>query len=109
MFDFRNQDVVDDYYMFRKSSYQRESTIANRMRGVGASSSYADEGDEEVEVASVAPVSNSARASRLHKVRRGETLSSIARKHGVSLSTLMKQNHLKKTAKLKPGQILRYN
>ena len=26
MFDFRNQDVVDDYYMFRKSSYQRQKS-----------------------------------------------------------------------------------
>ena len=110
MFDFRNQDVVDDYYMFRKSSYMKESAIANRMRGAGASGSFsAEDGDEEVEVASVAPVSKSSRASRLHKVRRGETLSSIARKHGLSVSALAKQNHMKQSAKLKPGQILKYN
>lgn len=110
MFDFRNQDVVDDYYMFRKSSYMKESAIANRMRGVGASGSFsAEDGDEEVEVASVDPVSKSSRASRLHKVRRGETLSSIARKHGLSVSALAKQNHMKQSAKLKPGQILKYN
>lgn len=110
MFDFRNQDVVDDYYMFRKSSYMKESAIANRMRGAGASGSFsAEDGDEEVEVASVDPVSKSSRASRLHKVRRGETLSSIARKHGLSVSALAKQNHMKQSAKLKPGQILKYN
>ncbi len=110
MFDFRNQDVVDDYYMFRKSSYMKESAIANRMRGAGASGSFsAEDGDEEVEVASVVPVSKSSRASRLHKVRRGETLSSIARKHGLSVSALAKQNHMKQSAKLKPGQILKYN
>ena len=110
MFDFRNQDVVDDYYMFRKSSYMKESAIANRMRGAGASGNFsAEDGDEEVEVASVAPVSKNSRASRLHKVRRGETLSSIARKHGMSVSALAKQNHMKQSAKLKPGQILKYN
>ena len=109
MFDFRNQDVVDDYYMFRKSTYQRESTIANRMRGVGASDAYVADSDEEVEMASVSPVNQNSRASRLHKVRRGETLSSIARKRGVSVAALARQNHLKRSAKLKPGQILRYN
>ena len=110
MFDFRNQDVVDDYYMFRKSSYMKESAIANRMRGAGASGSFsAEDGDEEVEVASVDPVSKGSRTSRLHKVRRGETLSSIARKHGLSVSALAKQNHMKQSAKLKPGQILKYN
>ena len=110
MFDFRNQDVVDDYYMFRKSSYMKESAIANRMRGAGASGSFsAEDGDEEVEVASVDPVSKGSGTSRLHKVRRGETLSSIARKHGLSVSALAKQNHMKQSAKLKPGQILKYN
>ena len=35
MFDFKNQDVVDDYYMFRKSTYNKESAEATRLRGVG--------------------------------------------------------------------------
>ena len=48
MFDFRNQDVVDDYYMFHKSSYQRESVIANRLRGVGGGSISADSEDVEL-------------------------------------------------------------
>lgn len=109
MFDFRNQDVVDDYYMFRKATYQKESVIATRLRGAGASSFGADSDNEEVEVAAVSPITSNARASRLHKVRRGETLSSIARKRGTSVAQLAKQNHLKRNAKLKPGQILKYN
>ena len=109
MFDFRNQDVVDDYYMFRKATYQKESAVATRLRGVGGSSFGSADDGEEVEVAAVSPVSNYSRASRLHKVRRGETLYSIARKHGTSVNTLAKQNHLKPSSKLKPGQILKYN
>ena len=50
MFDFRNQDVIDDYYMFHKDTYQRESVIATRLRGVGGAS-FSGEGDEEVELA----------------------------------------------------------
>ena len=63
MFDFRNQDVVDDYYMFHRDSYQRESAVANRLRGVGGSTFGGDE-DEEVELASVAPVASYQKESR---------------------------------------------
>jgi murein DD-endopeptidase MepM/ murein hydrolase activator NlpD len=107
MFDFRNQDVVDDYYMFRKDTYQRESVIATRLRGVNGSS-FVNADDASLEMASAASRSYD-RTSRLHKVRRGETLSSIARKRGTSVSQLMRMNHLRRNAKLKPGQILKYN
>ena len=110
MFDFRNQDVVDDYYMFRKHSYQRESQIANRLRGVGTMEYTADKGDaDEEESVEETPVVSYSHAARFHKVRRGETVYSIARKRGTSVSAIMKLNHLKKNAKLKPGQILKYN
>jgi len=107
MFDFRNQDVVDDYYMFHKDTYQSESAIATRLRGVGGRSF--GEGDEEVELASAAPEASYQHESRFHKVRKGETLYSIARKRGTTVNAIMKLNHLKKSSKLKPGQILKFN
>ncbi len=108
MFDFRNQDVVDDYYMFRKSTYQKESALATRLRGVGGSSLASADGDE-VELATAAPAASYAQESRFHKVKRGETLYSIAKKRGTTVSAIMKLNHLKKNARLKAGQILKYN
>ena len=33
MFDFKNQDVIGDFYVFRKSTYENESVQATRMRG----------------------------------------------------------------------------
>jgi membrane-bound lytic murein transglycosylase D len=42
-----------------------------------------------------------------HKVRRGETLSSVARRYGVSASALARANKLRTTAKLRIGQTLR--
>lgn len=107
MFDFRNQDVVDDYYMFRKATYQQESVIASRLRGVGGSSF--NTGDEDIELASVAPAASYQQESRFHKVRKGETIYSIARKRGTTVNAILKLNHLKKTSKLMPGQILKYN
>ena len=109
MFDFRNQDVVDDYYMFHKNSYQRESALANRLRGVGATGSYRSGDIDDEELTLAAAQSSYARESRFHKVRRGETLSSIARKRGTTVSAMMRLNHLRRNAKLKPGQILKYN
>ena len=108
MFDFRNQDVVDDYYMFHKDSYKQEGMIANRLRGVGGSRFSGDGDEEEVEMAA-APAASYAQESRFHKVRKGETLYSIARKRGTSVNAIMKLNHLRKNAKLRPGQILKYN
>ena len=107
MFDFRNQDVIDDSYMFHKDTYQRESVVATRLRGVGGGSF--SEGDEEVELASAAPAARYQQESRFHKVRKGETLYSIARKRGTTINAIMKLNHLKKSSKLKPGQILKFN
>jgi membrane-bound lytic murein transglycosylase D len=47
-----------------------------------------------------------ARSATRHKVRRGETLSSVARRYGVSASALAKANKLRTTSKLKIGQVL---
>ena len=108
MFDFRNQDVVDDYYTFRKSTYQKESQVATRLRGVsGVGFSNAD--NDEVELAVAAPAASYKQESRFHKVKKGETLYSIAKHRGTTVDAIMKLNHLKKNAKLKAGQILKFN
>ena len=111
MFDFKNQDVVDDYYMFRKSTYNRESAEATRLRGVGG---VAVKGDLDVPQPSTASTTSSKKGNsranaRFHKVSRGETLYSIARKRGTSVDAICKLNHIRKSAKLRTGQILRYN
>ena len=110
MFDFRNQDVVDDYYMFRKSTYNRESAEATRLRGVGGKAVPGDL-DEPLEKNETAQVTTSSRhlSMRYHKVKRGETLSSIARKRGMSVAAICKLNHISTKTRLKAGQILKYN
>ena len=44
-----------------------------------------------------------------HKVASGETLQSIAEKHGVTVDAICRLNHIRKTMRLRPGQILRYS
>ena len=43
----------------------------------------------------------------LHRVRSGETVSSIASRFGVSVSALIRKNHLSSRARIRPGQKLR--
>ena len=45
---------------------------------------------------------------RYHKVKKGETLESIAKKVGIRKADLCKSNHLALGAVLRPGQILKY-
>ncbi|MBQ1268556.1 MAG: LysM peptidoglycan-binding domain-containing protein, partial [Muribaculaceae bacterium] len=44
---------------------------------------------------------------KTYKVKKGETLSKIAKKNGISVTTLCKLNGLKKTSTLRVGQTLR--
>ena len=104
MFDFKNQDVVGDFWTFRRSTYNRESSNATRLRGAGGiyrggDGLYADSGSK---------ADKQVRQTRNHKIRRGETLFSIARKHGTTVDALCKLNHISKKVKLKPGRVLRY-
>ena len=108
LFDFRNQDVVDDSYLFRKSSYQRESIAATRLRGVNGIS-FGNNDTDDVEMTNAAPAASYAQETRFHKVKKGETLYSIARHRGTTVQAIMKLNHLKKNSKLRPGQILKFN
>lgn len=107
MFDFRNQDVIDDYYTFHRSSYERESVAATRLRGVPGKYSAAEAGDD-IELATAAPEASYRADVHFHKVRRGETLAAIARKRGTSVDELCKLNHIGTTIRLMPGQILKY-
>ena len=106
MFDFRNQDVVSDFYTYRKSTYEREQARATQLRGANGLNGY---NPADVNSPNMGKSQQASRAAtRNHKVKKGETLSSIARKHGTSVNALCKLNHIKQTVKLRPGQILKY-
>ena len=107
MFDFKNQDVVGDTWTFNRATYNRESAEATRLRGTGG----VYRGGDGLNYAEV-PTSRSQASSsnvRYHKVKSGETLSAIARKHHTTVSALCNLNRIKKTVTLRPGQILKYN
>jgi len=118
MFDFKNQDVTGDYYMFRKNRHNHDSQIANRTTG-RKQDSYNEEEvtggvkrnvEEEIEESPVSTKNSVSRKNtRLHKVKKGETLYSIATKRGMSVEELCKINKIGKNKSIRPGQILKFS
>ncbi len=109
MFDFRAQDVTGDYYAFNKETYDNESTNATRLRGKQDSSTYASTNSSDDYATNKRTTSGLTDQVSYHKVKKGETLERIAKKRGVTIEKICKLNHITKTMRLRPGQILRYS
>lgn len=116
LFDFEAQDVKGDYYLFRSSG--RGTMLAATDNVVGGE----EEMNEETANALIAKQNESEAfqqkriqqikakpRTRVHKVKAGETLSTIARKCGTTVDKLCRLNHIKRNAVLRPGQILKYS
>lgn len=118
LFDFEAQDVKGDFYLF--CSNGRGTMLASN------SSDNIDGGEEEMdEETAKALLAKEAESeafqqkkiqemrakarTHVHKVKSGETLSSIARKCGTSVDNLCRLNNIKRTTILRPGQILKYS
>lgn len=109
MFDFREQDVTGDYYAFNKATYDSESITATRLRGKQDGSTIARENKAEDFATNNRMTSGLKDQVQYHKVVKGETLDAIAKKRGVTIDKICKLNHISKTKRLRPGQILRYS
>lgn len=109
MFDFRAQDVTGDYYAFNKETYDNESTNATHLRGKQDSSTYASTNSSDDYATNKRTTSGLTDQISYHKVKKGETLDRIAKKRGVTVEKICKLNHITKTMRLRPGQILRYS
>ncbi|MBQ9285023.1 MAG: peptidoglycan DD-metalloendopeptidase family protein [Bacteroidaceae bacterium] len=110
LFDFAAQDVTGDFYVFRGRG---RGTLLGKHDANGKAGN-----DEEIRYnssespAAKAQAQRNARQAartRNHKVKKGETLSSIARKHGTTVDKLRRMNGLRKSSKIRPGQILKYS
>lgn len=109
MFDFRNQDVTGDYFVFNRASYERESEEATRERGMVGNGGYTAEQMRGNRGNSEFGEGSSQMEKLYHKVSAGETIASIAKRRGVSVEQICRLNHLTPTTKVRPGMILRYS
>lgn len=93
IFDFVNQTTHTDTYAFSKSTYTqgRNYAPANSLAQAETENPY-----------------KTAKTSRSsYKVKKGDTLSSIARSHGLSVTRLRKLNGLGKSNTIRSGQVLK--
>jgi LysM repeat protein len=119
MFDFRNQDVTGDFYMFRANRYEREGIAVNNTTGRKQDSYTAEEvgGNAKASSRNEVAQNNASRKSskkssnnvQYHKVAKGETVYSIAHKRGLTVEQLCRMNHIGKNMRIRPGQILKYS
>ena len=121
LFNFEAQDVLGDFYVYRSNGKgqllaEHEVTDVAAPQGTG-------EGKASLAAASAAEKTQESQAfqekrraemqakprSSVHKVRSGESLSTIAKKYHTTVSKLCRLNGITEKTILRPGQILKYS
>ena len=111
LFNFEMQDVKADYYVYRANG---SGTLMNASGVLAASeneetiSMDKEEESREFQQQKIAAQKTKPRTS-IHKVRQGETLSSIAKKYKTSIKELCRQNGITEKSTLRVGQILKHS
>lgn len=106
MFDFENQDVTGDYYVFRANG--KSTLLTSKVEADGTLAYEEVVPKEQLSNNKYTTTSRSPRATgKVHKVRSGESLSSIAKKYGTTVDKLCKLNGISRKTMLRPGRILR--
>lgn len=114
MFSFESQDVRADYYLYR-SSGRSKLLASNKVEANGGETDMSEdeamalakeEESRDFQEARKAEIAK-ARTKVVHKVKRGETLSSIAKRQGTTVAKLCKLNGISQKTTLRPGQILK--
>lgn len=107
LFDFPNQRMTTDVYEWCNTNAKRAKNgevSAEAIEKVEAESAALA---EATGVQTPQPVSQPAKTTRTHKVKKGETAYKIAKKYGISVDKLLKNNGLRHNSTLRPGQILK--
>ena len=103
IFDFPNQTTHTDIYTFDPNTYKQArdySDAANRRYMM----KYREENKEKFAQAQRTERKN---GSSTYRVRKGDNLSKIATRNGVSVKQICRLNGIKTTTKLQIGQVLR--
>lgn len=114
LFDFKAQDILADYYLFSSAGRSRLITSeeanalpSNDILASMGGPTYA--ADKEAQSKKFQEERRDAIRTNVHKVKSGETLSSIAVKRGTTVAKLCKLNNISTKTILRVGQILKYS
>ncbi len=112
MFDFENRDILADFYLYSSAGRSRLLTAEEEKKlpsndvlaSVGGPTFEADKAAESKRFQEER---KAAMRSGVHKVKSGESLSTIARKRGTTVARLCKLNNITTKTILRVGQILK--
>ena len=123
MFDFENQDVRGDYYVYRQSGngycmnaengktrndIARNGDVETWKQSPEEALASALAASKAIESSKFQRERTAKRASaRIHKVRKGDTLGSIAKRNHTTVQKLCRLNGLSTKSKLRLGQIIK--
>lgn len=102
IFDFANQTVHTDSYTFNKRTYKKPRNF-----DPAANTEYARQYQATHPARATASTSTKSEKAKNYTVRRGDTLSRIASRNGVTVRQLCRLNGLTTSSRLKPGKKLR--
>jgi len=121
LFSFEAQDILGDYYVYRShgrgqllSAHEINEMPQQPNDAQGKASLAAVSAEEKTQESQAFQEKRRAELqakprNSVHKVKSGESLSSIAKKYHTTVSKLCKLNGITVKTTLQPGQILRYS
>ncbi len=112
LFDFTAQDVLGDYYLFSSVGRSRlltsdESKQLPDNKVLASVGGPTFEADKAAQSKKFQEERRESLRAQVHKVRKGESLSVIARKRGTTVKRLCQLNNITTKTVLRVGQILR--
>lgn len=108
IFDFKAGDVRGDYYVFNKAKNRRYVASKSESNKPSTPTTNEEKHSPAKETPAPTQVASTPVGTRYYKVKKGESLMSIAGRLGLSVEELCEINHLKNAAKIRPDQILKY-
>lgn len=110
MFDFPNQDVVSDFFVYTGQDQNEEylpqvavADVTKNDAGTKAESKSKRETKREK-----AERKKNKGQGRFYKIEKGDNLYTISSRLGTTVDQICQMNSINKDAKIRPGQILRY-
>ena len=106
LFCFEAGDIRGDYYVYRR--YGRSQLMAaHDVSNLPEETEQSVEKAEESRAFQQQQMASRQNRSKVYKVRSGDTLGKIAKKHGITVDRLCRLNNISKNKTLRPGQILK--
>ncbi len=111
LFNFEMQDVKADYYVYRSNG---SGSLMNANGVLAANENEENAAEDKAEESrnfqqQMIATQKAKPRTAIHKVKSGETLSSIAKKYKTSVKELCRLNGIKQTSTLSVGQILKHS